>query len=150
KMNFPKLKFSKKSASVIVFLFFNITAFAQNITLDEAVKMATENSLSAKSKTLLSEYYKMRISTGANIPQTSLTAEFGQINAATTDNKFGVSQSFSFPTVYTNQKEVLKEEWNSSIIATKLNRVDVQKTVTELFYHILVLREREKILTQSD
>ena len=150
KMNFPKLKFNKKSASVIVFLFFNITAFAQNITLDEAVKMATENNLSAKSKTLLSEYYQKRISTGANIPQTSVTAEFGQINTATSDNKFGASQSFSFPTVYTNHKKVLKEEWNSSIIATKLHRVDIQKTVTELFYHILVLREREKILNQSD
>ena len=150
KMNFPKLKFNKKSASVIVFLFFNITAFAQNITLDEAVKMATENNLSAKSKTLLSEYYQKRISIGANIPETSVTAEFGQMNSATSDNKFGASQSFSFPTVYTNQKKLLKEEWNSSIIATKLNRVDIQKTVTELFYHILVLREREKILNQSD
>src|SRR5690606_3166375 len=91
-----------------------------------------------------------RISTGANIPETSVTAEFGQMNSATSDNKFGASQSFSFPTVYTNQKKLLKKEWNSSIIATKLNRVDIQKTVTELFYHILVLREREKILNQSD
>src|SRR5690606_12667912 len=65
-------------------------------------------------------------------------------------NKFGISQSISFPTVYANQKKLLYEEWNSAAISVKLNKLDIRKTVSELFYKILDLREREKILNRTD
>lgn len=150
KMKFPKLKFNRNGAAIITFIFLSTTTYAQQISLEQAVEMATKNNLSVKSKTLQSEYYQKRISTGSNIPQTTITGEFGQINSAATDNKFGVAQSISFPTVYSNQKNLLKEEWNSSLIAVNLNKIQIKKTVTELFYYILVLREKEKILNQSD
>ncbi|WP_149915241.1 CusA/CzcA family heavy metal efflux RND transporter [Sphingobacterium cavernae] len=150
KMKFPKLKFNKKGAAIVTFICLSTATYAQQISLEQAVDMAIKNNLSIKSKTLLSEYYQKRISTGSNIPQTAITGEFGQINSAATDNKFGVSQSISFPTVYSNQKNLLTEEWNSSVITVNLNNIQIKKTVTELFYYILVLREKEKILIQSD
>ena len=150
KLKFPKLPFGRKSATLLILLGLSGSAFSQTITLDEAVKMATENNLSAKSQSLLAEYYKKRTATGANIPQAAVTGEFGQVNSGTSDNKFGISQSFSFPTVYSNQKKLLNEEWNSAVISVNLNKLDIRKTVSELFYKILVLREREKILTRSD
>lgn len=150
KMDFLKLKPGKKSAAVMVFLLMNVSAFAQNITLNDAVEMAVKNNLSAKSKTLLAEYYEKRMATGTNIPQMAVTSEFGQINSATTDNRFGISQSVNFPTVYSNQKKLLKEEWNAAVIVVNLNKIEIRKTVTGLFYHILVLREKEKVLNRSD
>ena len=150
KLKFPKLPFGRKSATLLILLGLSGSAFSQSITLDEAVKMATENNLSAKSQNLLAEYYKKRTVTGANIPQATVTGEFGQVNSATSDNKFGISQSFSFPTVYGNQKKLLNEEWNSAVISVSLNKLDIRKTVSELFYQILVLREREKILNRTD
>lgn len=150
KLKFPKLPFGRKSATLLILLGLSGSAFSQSITLEEAVKMATENNLSAKSQNLLAEYYKMRTATGANIPQAVVTGEFGQVNSGTSDNKFGISQSFSFPTVYANQKKLLNEEWNSAVISVNLNKLDIRKTVSELFYKILVLREREKILNRTD
>lgn len=150
KLKFPKLTFGRKSATLLILLGLSGSAFSQSITLEEAVKMATENNLSAKSQNLLAEYYKKRTATGANIPQAVVTGEFGQVNSGTSDNKFGISQSFSFPTVYSNQKKLLNEEWNSAVISVNLNKLDIRKTVSELFYQILVLREREKILNRTD
>lgn len=150
KLKFPKLTFGRKSATLLILLGLSGSAFSQSITLEEAVKMATENNLSAKSQNLLAEYYKKRTATGANIPQAVVTGEFGQVNSGTSDNKFGISQSFSFPTVYGNQKKLLNEEWNSAVISVNLNKLDIRKTVSELFYQILVLREREKILNRTD
>ena len=150
KLKFPKLTLGSKSATLLVLLGLSGSAFSQTITLEEAVKMATENNLSAKSQNLLAEYYKMRTATGTNIPQAAVTGEFGQVNSGTSDNKFGISQSFSFPTVYSNQKKLLNEEWNSAVISVNLNKLDIRKTVSELFYRILVLREREKIMNRTD
>lgn len=147
-MRFPK--FGSKHLSIIVFLFINVSAFSQQLTLDEAILMATENNLSVKSKALIVAYAEKRISTGINLPQTDVTAEFGQLNSATSDQKFGVSQSFSFPTVYSKQKKVLKEEWNAAVLATNLNKLEIKKTVTEMFYHILVLRKKENVLKETD
>ncbi|HUH35777.1 MAG TPA: CusA/CzcA family heavy metal efflux RND transporter [Moheibacter sp.] len=150
KMNVFKFKISQKSAAVIAVFFFNTFAFSQEITLDQAVQMATENNWSVKSKELLAVYAEKRISTAVNLPQTVITTEFGQINSATSDTKIGIAQSFNFPTVYGHQKKVLKEEWNSSVLAVNLNVLEVKKTVTELFYHILVLREKENLLVELD
>lgn len=150
KFKFPKLKFCRKSATVITFLCLNSAAFAQNINLEDALKMTTENSLSSQSQSLLAEYHRKQIETGAELPQTAITSEFGQINDATSDNKFGISQSFSFPTVYSNQKKLLTEQWNSAIISVDLNKLEIRKTVTGLFYQILVLREKEKVLNRTN
>lgn len=150
KMNVFKFKISQKSAAVIAVFFFNTFAFSQEITLDQAVQMATENNWSVKSKELLAVYAEKRISTAVNLPQTVITTEFGQINSATSDTKIGIAQSFNFPTVYGHQKKVLKEEWNSSVLAVNLNVLEVKKAVTELFYHILVLREKENLLVELD
>lgn len=150
KMHFPKLKWLSKKGVLLLFLTVNLSAFSQNITLEDAIVMAMDNNLTLKSKSLLATYAEKRISTAANLPQADVTAEFGQINSATSDQKFGVNQSFSFPTVYNKQKKVLKEEWNAAVIATNLNKLEIKKAVTEMFYHILVLREKERVLKSSD
>ena len=48
---------------------------------------------------------------GANIPQNHRNREYGQINSSFSDNRIVISQDIRFPTVYTNQKAALKEEW---------------------------------------
>lgn len=149
-LKFPTLKIGKKATILLFFILTGGAASAQNISLDEAIQMASTQNLSTKSQTLLAEYHKKRIETSANLPQTSITGEFGQINSGVSDNKFGISQSLNFPTLYSNQKKLLREEWNSAVIAVNLNKLDIKKNVTGIFYEILVLREREKILLHTD
>ncbi|MGV3704782.1 MAG: CusA/CzcA family heavy metal efflux RND transporter [Arcticibacter sp.] len=150
KIELPKRRLGKKSGTLLVFLGLSASVYSQTITLEAAVQMATENNLSAKSQQLLAEYHRKRMATGVNLPQTMVSGEFGQINSAASDTRFGVSQSLSFPTVYSNQKRLLAEEWSSAVISVNLNKLNIRKNVSELFYQILVLREKEKIMQRSD
>ena len=108
KINFKKIKMSKKSIATLIVLLFQIPLFAQNISLEQALEMADKNNLSIKSNELLESYQDKKKASYLNIPQTNLTTELGQINTATFDNKFGLTQNINFPTVYSNQKRF----WN--------------------------------------
>lgn len=148
-----KQNFSGKAVSVIaISLLVNFSnAHAQNnITLQQAIETALKNNLSVKNEQLKALYQKKLIHSAANIPQTNLSAEVGQINSFYIDNKFGISQSLSFPTVYSSQKKMLKQEWEAAVTAVALKETDVKKSVTQLFYTILFLRKKEKLLTQAD
>ncbi|MDQ5930240.1 MAG: TolC family protein, partial [Bacteroidota bacterium] len=74
----------------------------------------------------------------------------GQINGNQSDTKFGISQSFALPVVYKRQKEVLKENYNSKILETNLKEFEVKRTVTQLFYNFLFLKEKQKLLQKAD
>ena len=124
---------------------------AQNpITLNAAIDIALKNNLSVKNEKLKAEYQQKTIKSSANISQTNLSYETGQINSAYTDSRYGISQSFNFPTVYSNQKKVFNEEWKTAVLSGSLKEVEIKKVVTQLFYFIIYLREKEKLLNKVD
>jgi cobalt-zinc-cadmium resistance protein CzcA len=49
------------------------------------------------------------IKSASDIPQTGVTMDYGQINSAYNDMKFGVSQNIAFPTVYKKQKMSIRK-----------------------------------------
>lgn len=150
RINFSKGKPGKGSIAAVGLLLLQLPAWSQTIRLGEAIDMAESNNLSVKSSELLAEYHAKNQASYPDLPQTSLTAGAGQLNSSAADNKFGISQSFSLPPVYSSRERLLKEEWNKAVIAVSLNKAEIRKTVTGLFYHILVLREKEKILQETD
>jgi cobalt-zinc-cadmium resistance protein CzcA len=146
-------KTSKNSVAVVLILCF--TAFSnvnaqEKIGLQAAIDTALKNNRAVKNEQLKSEYQQKLIKTSANIPQATLSSEFGQINSIYSDTRFGLSQSFSFPTVYSNQKKLLNEEWKASVLSISLKEADIRRTVTQIFYSILILKEKEKLLIQAD
>lgn len=150
KINFKKIKMSKKSIATLIVLLFQIPIFAQNISLEQALEMADKNNLSIRSNELLESYQSKKKASYLNIPQTNLTTELGQINTPTFDNKFGLTQNINFPTVYSNQKKVLEQEWQKAITQTKLSKIETRKLVTQVFYQILLLNEQKTILSRTD
>ena len=94
--------------------------------------MSCNNFVNAKTQQLLLksrrsiEYHSKMKSTAINLPQATLTSEVGQINSKTFDNKFGITQSSLFPTVYIHQKKVLKEELNTAVLAAQLNKIQIK------------------------
>lgn len=150
KMKFSKTKIVKGSLTILMLLLVNAPVSAQEITLEQAIDTAVKNNHSIKNSKLLSEYYSKLKSTSFNLPQTSISAEMGQINSKAFDNKVGISQSLAFPTVYIRQKKVLEEEFNIAIIATELNKIEIRKAVSLYYYLIIALREKEKILKETD
>jgi cobalt-zinc-cadmium resistance protein CzcA len=120
------------------------------ISLQSAIDTALKNNLSVKNERLRAEYQQKLISSSANLPQANLSTEFGQFNSIYNDNRFGLSQSFSFPTVYSNQKKVLNEEWKASVLSISLKEAEIRQRVSQIYYTIIILREKEKLLLQAD
>lgn len=139
------------SSILLSLLFTNYSSKAQNtINLQSAIDTALKNNLSIKSEKLKSEYQKKIIKSSASLPQTSVFGEYGQINSYYTDNRFGISQSLNFPTVYTNQKNILSEEWKTAVLSTALKESEVKKMVSYVFYAYLFLKEKEGLLFKND
>ena len=120
------------------------------ISLQTAIDSALANNLQVKKQMLLSNYQKQLQKTAWDLPQAVINSEFGQINSRYSDSRFGISQSFSFPTVYAQQKKLLSEEFKSSALKLDLEKADLKKAVSQVYYTILFLNAKEKLLFKSD
>ncbi|MGB5006490.1 MAG: CusA/CzcA family heavy metal efflux RND transporter [Ferruginibacter sp.] len=120
------------------------------ITCTAAVDTALKNNLQVKNEQLKARYRQMQIKTAAAIPQANLVAEAGQINSRYTDTRFGISQSFSFPTVYSRQKELLQQEWKSSLLNVTVNEALLKNQVAQVFYSMLYVEQKMQLLQYAD
>ena len=137
--------------TLLILLFSMQHTFAQQkISLDEAIKIGLKNNLQLRSEELKVEYAKMLTQTAYDLPKTGLSAEYGQINSAYVDAKLGISQSFSFPSIYSNTKKYLQEEWKSSVLNFENKEFDLRRSITQVFYSIILLKEKEKLLFKAD
>ncbi len=139
-----------KKTILIFILICNLSNAQTKITLERAIETALKNNNSIKNEKLKADYTKAMIKSSTDIPKTNIFGEFGQINTNLNDTKFGIAQSFALPTVYKRQKQVLTEVWNSKILLANLKEFEVKKTVTQLFYNYLSLKEKEKLLQKAD
>ncbi|MFV8347405.1 CusA/CzcA family heavy metal efflux RND transporter [Flavobacterium sp. ZB4P13] len=150
-----KLKPKKiKSITTIVVLgvFFSFqNANAQEkISIDKAIEIALQNNIKIKNEKLNSEYLQKMTKTGYDIPNTGIISEFGQFNSNANDIKIGISQSIKFPTVYKRQKQLLIEEAKKGQWNEALQRKELSRQVTIVFYEMIYLKEKEKLLLKSD
>ncbi|MFA6246179.1 MAG: CusA/CzcA family heavy metal efflux RND transporter [Mucilaginibacter sp.] len=137
--------------SIVLLTFISQASNAQApITLKAAIDTALKNNLQVKHEQLKAKYQQMLVGTSANISQATLFGEVGQINSSYSDTKFGISQSFSFPTVYNRQKELFKAEWSSSVLNVAVNQALLKKQVTQVFYTLIYLEEKRMLLQHTD
>ncbi|MGE0569167.1 MAG: efflux RND transporter permease subunit, partial [Bacteroidia bacterium] len=120
------------------------------ISLQAAIDTALKNNLSLKNERLNAEYYKRLQGSGIDIPQTSVSGEYGQINSYFKDTRFSVAQSIKFPTVYAKQKSVLNEEWKNSILSMAAKQIDLKKNVSQAYFELVYLKEKQKLLQHTD
>ncbi len=153
KIKLPKRKYRMNKQLIITagFLLLGSGALAQTpITLAQAIDTALENNFQLKHSTLLATYHEQRRTGYAEVPQTNVSAEIGQLNGPLRDARIGVSQTLVFPTVYGRYRKVGNARWEEAVLQRDLDEVTVRRTVTAIFYHILVLREQERLLLQAD
>lgn len=148
---FKAKSLTQKAAFVLVFfsVFSGVNA-QEKISLKTALKMATEKNNSIKNEKLRTAYTQVLIKSGADIPKTTVFAEAGQINSAYDDTRFGISQTIAFPTIYKKQKQLLSEQWKTSVLSTTLKEHEIKKAVTQIFYTFLYYKEKEKLLQKAD
>lgn len=144
--------------TAILLLFIGSSALAQNnqdekpipITLQAATDTALKNNLELKNERLRSQYQQLLIKTAKAIPPTNVSADVGQINSFYVDTRFSISQSASFPKVYANQKRFLTAEWESSVLNVGVRETALKKQVALVFYSLLYLQEKRKLLQEHD
>lgn len=156
---FEKISFGKKNkrtagiALTVLILclssFQNVSAQTP-ITLQSAIDTAYKNNLTVKNEVLNAEYQKKLVSSGVDISQTVVTGEYGQINSLYTDNRFGIAQSISFPTVYAKQKSLQNESYKTSVLHINVKEAELKKQVSEAFYSLVYLRQKKNILLLND
>lgn len=145
-MKFSKTIHYKKLSVLMAFLSFGSIQAQENITYEQALEKAFQQNGTLKNSKLISEYQEKLKASYLDLPQLEVTGGFGQIQGEETDNSFGISQRFSFPTVYSKRKQMLDAEWTASLIGQNLTKTQLTKEITDVFYKILVLQEKKKIL----
>lgn len=145
KPNFP-------TTLLLIGLFISVqyTSAQTPISLQTAIETALQQNKMIKNERLLTEYRQKMIHSGSNLPQTSVIGEYGQINSIYSDLRVGVSQNLNFPTVYTSQKAVLREEWKSSVLYVGIKETELRKQVAQLYFNLAYLREKQELLEQND
>ncbi|OYU95431.1 MAG: CusA/CzcA family heavy metal efflux RND transporter [Bacteroidetes bacterium B1(2017)] len=145
----PKVKYPK--AAVFIPLLFVLHASAQTpIQLSASIDTAF-----AHNKGLSAQEYKTKAAqklkgSAWNLPNTMAQYEKGQINSNYSDDRFVVSQSLAFPTVYLNQKKVLKAEYELAQQELGAQKLDLGAEVSRQYYSYLFLDEKERILLSYD
>lgn len=142
------------SAIILVLVTFSMIASTANaqqpLELKAAIDSAYSNNLTLRSEKLNVEAYSKLKRAGWDLPQTSLTGEYGQFNSAFKDTKFGISQGFKFPTVYSKQKSVLTSEWQNAELTLEVRKAELKKEVSSSFYSLVYTRQLKTILLEMD
>jgi len=133
----------------LLFCFQNSNA-QQSISLNAAIDTAFKNNLLVKNEKLNAEYQKKLKAAAVDIPLTNVTGEYGQINSAYKDTKFGISQSIAFPTVYAKQKSLQNENYKSSMLNVAVKEAELKKQVSDVFYLLVYLQQKQTILLRND
>jgi len=128
---------------------FNMLA-QEKVTMQQALKIAVDSNQIGKIERLKTQYQKELIASNANLPKTVLASEYGQFNSGYNDTRFGISQSFELPMVYSRQKKVLTNEWKSAEALANLQELSLKKEVAHTFYALLTIKEKERLLQKSD
>lgn len=134
---------------IALFSFQNSTAQTK-ITLQSAIDTALKNNLNVKNEKLNADYQQKLKAAAVDIPQTNLIGEYGQFNSNYNDTKFGIAQNISFPTVYVKQKILQNENYKKSVLSVAVKEAELKKQVSEVFYLLIYLQQKQIILLQTD
>lgn len=146
KMKFSKKNNYKKLSVILFFISCGSLQAQEKITFEQAMEKAFNQNGTLKNSKLISDYQEQLKSSYLDIPQLEVIGGFGQIQGEETDNSVSVSQRFSFPTVYSKRKKMLDAEWMVSMMGQKLTKTQLTKEVSEVFYRIITLQEKKKVL----
>lgn len=149
-----KVKINKNTAVTVIMLFIATVGFAQTpekpINLNSAIAIALKNNQQVQATRLNEQASEELQHSGFDLAKTQFSADYGKVNSASNDTRFGMNQTFSFPTVYTNQSKALKANFLASQAQTRLTEQDLRFGVRQMFYEYLSLTERKKLLLYAD
>ncbi|MCF2519549.1 CusA/CzcA family heavy metal efflux RND transporter [Dyadobacter sp. CY351] len=149
----PKIKGLQPALTLLLICFAHI-GFSQTaqtpIGLDSAIQLALNKNLQIKSDRLAENASERLQSSSFDMAKTNVSADYGQVNSINKDNRIGISQTFSFPTVYANQRKVLEANFLAARATTRLTEQEIRAHVRQLFFEYTSLTERRRLLVYAD
>jgi cobalt-zinc-cadmium resistance protein CzcA len=149
-----KIQLPKKVLATFLTLLLANVVYAQQtaktIELDQAIQIALQKNLRAQTSRLSEKASDRLQSTAFDIAKTSITADYGKVNSINNDNRIGISQTFSFPSVYSNQRKMLEANLLVSRAQTRMTEQEIRAGVRQSFYEYVALTERKKLLMFAD
>lgn len=139
------------SVSVLLLLLLpNLAVAQQPITLEQAIAKSLHQNITLQNERLQAVSQQKLQGTAWDIPQTTVAGEYGQINTAYNDTRFSVVQSIDFPTLYKQQKQLLRRQWQQRVLQADLTAFELQWQVTRVYYDMLYAREKQQLLLRTD
>ena len=123
---------------------------SRTINLHDAITMALDSNLAVKSSAYSVEMNKALKGTSIDLPKTSFDGEYGQLNSASADNSFTISQSMDFPTVYATRYKLASANIKSSEYAYNVTRIDIATQVKSIYWQYVYLEARKNLLLYQD
>ncbi|HEY3403601.1 MAG TPA: CusA/CzcA family heavy metal efflux RND transporter [Ohtaekwangia sp.] len=154
--NIPSRKISPRVIGILIlFLLTGASAFGQvpavPVTLEHAIQQAIQKNKQVEAAQLDVEYNRQLKRTASDIGKTSVMYMRGQYNSyVKNDNNITITQSIPFPTVFSAQSSLGK----SRIVGSELQKAATENEliyqVKQVYYQLLYLRAREKLLLRLD
>jgi len=147
-----------KITSVVLFLMMGTAYQATAQTeqqvyryLDQVIEVALENNPNIKAAQFQTEKEQALKGTSFNLPKTDLGVEYGQTNSiADNDTRFSISQTFEFPTVYSNQSKLNSSKVTASKLRQEVVQKDLVAQVSSTYYRLWFLKSKEEVLQRQD
>ena len=146
----------RDSNNLILFLFgFLISGglWAQEmvpVSLDQSVAIAIKNNKRIRAARHNEQSKEWLRQSAYDIPKTNIDVDYGQFNSQFKDNRFGISQTFNFPTVYSRQKKALTEGFRAAQAQTQLTEQELKAQVRLWYYELIWLQHKKALLQYAD
>jgi cobalt-zinc-cadmium resistance protein CzcA len=125
----------------------------KNNELEALIQKATENNLGIKAANTGIEKAKAAQGTAYSIDKTNFYYGYDQNNLALNNlplKVVGVQQKFSFPTVYSAQKKLLKAEYDKEKAALEIQKVQLAQEVAQLYNTVVYVNNQKKMYRYLD
>lgn len=155
--NFKTFRFIRKNSIPLIlgilFLSANVVKASENISLDEALRVAIRNNRELQSKNLKIQQSKALQHAAFDPGKTEISYGYDENNVA--ENGYplkviGVNQQFSFPTLYTAQNRASRVETEMSVAEYNYQKFLLSKDVTQAFYKIIYLHKKHLLIAKTD
>ncbi len=120
------------------------------LTLDSILNYADKHAhvlIIDDKRIIQNEYLKNR---PAQIPNTSVGLEYGNINSAFNDTRFFLNQGLQLPIVYKRQQEIYQRNIAVETARKSLNKAELHWAVRQLCYRIMDLDRKAKLLDEVE
>lgn len=149
-----KRKIRRANRKLLISVFLLLSSFGlkaqEYITLEAAIDTAMKNNYKLRNERLHAEYLEKLKGSAWNLPNTDVSLNVGQMNSAYQDRGLSVAQSMKFPSVYSRQRSLKKQESLGGELTVAMKENELRKEVSIAYYELIYYDQKRKLLETTD